>query len=97
MVDGTSYLTPVRFAWTGGSTHTLDLTASQTFGNNTVHYQFTGWDDGSSTTARTVTAGSVFVFTASFSTKYLLTTSTYRRRPGHRLPVLPGRLLRRRH
>ena len=75
-VDGTSYLTPVRFAWTGGSTHTLDLAASQTFGNNTVHYQFTGWDDGSAATARTITAGSAPVFTASFSTKYLLTTST---------------------
>jgi uncharacterized protein (TIGR03437 family) len=76
-VDGTSYLTPVRFQWTGGSTHTFDLAASQTFGNNTIHYQFTGWDDGSSTTARTVTAGNTFVFTASFSTKCLLTTSAF--------------------
>ena len=92
-MDGTSYLTPVRFAWTGGSTHTLDLAASQTSGNNTVHYQFTGWDDGSATTARTVTAGSALVFTASFSTKYLLTTSTIGAGQGHRLPVLPGRLL----
>jgi hypothetical protein len=55
-------------------THTLDLAASQTFGNNNVHYQFTGWDDGGSATARTIAAGSAPVFTASFSTKYLLTT-----------------------
>src|ERR1035437_470697 len=76
-VDGTAYLTPIRLAWTAGSTHALDLAASQTFGNNTVHYQFTGWDNGSPTTARTVTAGSsASTFTASFSTKYLLTTST---------------------
>ena len=75
VIDGTSYLTPVRFVWTPGSTHSLDLTASQTFGNNTVHYQFTGWDNGSSATARTVTAGNNLVFTANFSTKYLLTTS----------------------
>jgi uncharacterized protein (TIGR03437 family) len=76
-VDGTSNLTPLHFAWTAGSTHPITLTASQTFGNNTVHYQFTGWDDGSATTARTVTAGSsASTFTASFSTKYLLTTST---------------------
>jgi len=75
-VDGTSYLTPVRFAWTAGTSHTLDLAASQTFGNNTVHYQFTGWEDGSATTARTVIAASAPAFTASFSTKYLLTTST---------------------
>jgi uncharacterized protein (TIGR03437 family) len=76
-VDGTANLTPLRFAWTAGSTHTLDLAASQTFGNNTVHYQFLGWDNGSAATARTVAAGgSAATFTASFSTKYLLTTST---------------------
>jgi len=75
-VDGTSNLTPLRFAWTAGSTHNLDLAASQTFGNNTVHYQFTGWEDGSADTTRQVIAGSAPAFTASFSTKYLLTTST---------------------
>ncbi|MCX6629733.1 MAG: M12 family metallopeptidase, partial [Candidatus Solibacter sp.] len=76
-VDGTSNLTPLRFAWTAGSTHTLDLAASQTFGNNTVHYQFTGWDNGSAATARTVTAGNgAATFTAGFSTKYLLTADT---------------------
>lgn len=73
-VDGTSNLTPLHFAWAAGSTHTLALDANQIFGNNTVHYQFTGWDNGSATTARTVTAGSgAATFTASFSTKYLLT------------------------
>ncbi len=74
-IDGTSYLTPVRFAWTAGSTHALSLAASQTAGNNTVHYQFTGWDNASTATTRSVTAGSAAAeFTASFSTKYLLTT-----------------------
>jgi astacin len=76
VIDGTSYLTPVRFAWTPGSTHSLDLTGSQTFGNNTAHYKFTGWDNGSTATARTVTAGNNLVYTASFSAQYLLTTST---------------------
>ncbi len=76
-VDGSSYLTPVRFAWTAGSTHTLNLAGSQTAGNNTVHYQFTGWENGSTATTRSVTAGSVATtFTANFSTKYLLTTET---------------------
>ena len=76
-VDGTTNLSPLHFAWTAGSTHTINLAASQTGGNNTVHYQFTGWDDGSAATTRTVTAGSSApAFTASFSTKYLLTTST---------------------
>jgi astacin len=81
-VDGTAYLTPARFAWTAGITHTLDLAASQTFGNNTVHYQFTGWDNASAATARTVTAGSAPAFTASFSTKYLLTADTNTIGPG---------------
>jgi uncharacterized protein (TIGR03437 family) len=77
VVDGQAWLTPMSIAWTAGSTHTLDLTAAQTAGNNTAHYQFTGWENGSTTTARTVTAGSAAAtFTASFSTKYLLTTST---------------------
>jgi uncharacterized protein (TIGR03437 family) len=74
VVDGASWLTPMRVGWTAGSTHTLDLTAAQAAGNNTVHYQFTGWENGSTTTARTVTAGgAATAFTASFSTKYLLT------------------------
>ena len=76
-VDGSAYLTPVRLAWTAGTTHALDLTASQTAGNNTVHYLFTGWDNGSAGAARTVTAGSTATtLTASFSTKYLLTYET---------------------
>jgi astacin len=77
VVNGTAYTTPVRLSLIAGTTVTLDLTATQTAGNNTVHYQFTGWENGSTTTARTVTAGSTAaMFTASFSTKYLLTTST---------------------
>jgi uncharacterized protein (TIGR03437 family) len=77
VVDGAAWLTPMRIVWTAGSTHTLDLAAVQTAGNNTVHYQFTGWENGSTTTARTVTAGSTAsTFTATFSTQYLLTTST---------------------
>src|ERR1035437_3189672 len=76
-VDGTTNLSPLHFAWSAGSTHTINLAASQTAGNNTVHYQFTGWNDGSTATTRSVTASSgAATFTASFSTKYLLTTST---------------------
>jgi uncharacterized protein (TIGR03437 family) len=75
-IDGIPSLTPARFAWISGSSHTLTLAASQTAGNNTVHHQFTGWDNGSTATTRTVTAGGALEFTANFSTKYLLTTST---------------------
>jgi len=77
VVNGTAYTTPVRQSLIAGTMVTLDLAAAQTAGNNTVHYQFTGWENGSTTTARTVTAGSTATtLTASFSTKYLLTTST---------------------
>ncbi|MEO8596764.1 MAG: M12 family metallopeptidase [Candidatus Solibacter sp.] len=76
VVDGTSYLTPVNLVWAQGSSHTLIVTPAQTFGNNTAHYDFLGWDDGGTATTRTVTAGSAPTFTARFSTKYLLSTST---------------------
>ena len=42
-----------------------------------MHYQFTGWENGSTATTRIVTAGSgATTFTASFSTRYLLTYET---------------------
>jgi uncharacterized protein (TIGR03437 family) len=76
-VDGTAYLTPVRLAWTPGATHTLTLTAAQTSGNNTVHYDFTQWEDGTSGATRQVTAGAgPAAYIASFTTSYLLTVAT---------------------
>jgi uncharacterized protein (TIGR03437 family) len=75
-VDGTSYTTPVRFAWVQGSSHVLGVAASQTAGNNTARFDFTGWEDlpfG----ARAITAGSgAATYTANFTTKYLLSVST---------------------
>jgi len=76
-IDGSPYLTPVNMVWAEGTTHTMNLTAAQTGNtNNTAHFQFTSWDNGNSTTTRTVTAGSAPSFTANFSTQYLLTTGT---------------------
>ena len=76
-VDGKTYLTPVRFAWTTGSQHTLEISPSQTSGNNTAHYQFTGWENGTTAASRIVTArNSASTFAATLSTKYLLTTDT---------------------
>jgi astacin len=77
VIDGTSYLTPVRLAWPPGTNHTLSLTAAQTSGNNTVHYDFTDWSDGTTENTRTVTAGaSAATYTANFTISYLLTVST---------------------
>jgi uncharacterized protein (TIGR03437 family) len=74
-VDGANYVTPARFAWTPGSTHTVAVTANQTSGNNTVRYEFTGWEDGTAV-SRTVTAGeSGATYTAAFTTRYLLSTA----------------------
>lgn len=76
-VDGSTGLSPWRFAWTAGSVHTVSVTASQTGGNNTAHYQLTGWENGSTGNARALTAGSeAATYTANFSVKYLLTAST---------------------
>ncbi|MEO8368766.1 MAG: M12 family metallopeptidase [Candidatus Solibacter sp.] len=75
IVDGVSYLTPANFAWAQGSSHSMIVTESQTFGNNTVHHEFTSWEDGSTANIRTVQAGSAPSFTATFASKYLLTTS----------------------
>lgn len=75
IVDGVSYITPARFAFAPGTSHTLDVTAAQTADNNTIHYQFIGWEDGTTGRRSIVTGGADATFTASFGMKYLLTTS----------------------
>ncbi|MEO8097827.1 MAG: M12 family metallopeptidase [Acidobacteriota bacterium] len=72
MVDTTNYVTPINLVLAAGP-HTLNLVATQTDGNNTVRYKFTGWADGSTAASRTFTAGSPV--SAKFTTQYLLTTS----------------------
>ena len=76
LVDGLSYFTPVNFSWTPSSTHTLNYTASQLQGTNSLRYQFVAWEDGS-TGPRTVTAaGSSATYTAKFNKQYLITSGT---------------------
>jgi uncharacterized protein (TIGR03437 family) len=75
-VDGFAYLTPARFLWRAGTTHTLSVTTPQYLGNNTSRSQFLNWEDGS-TGSRTVTAGTNdTTYTGVFNAQYLLTASS---------------------
>ena len=75
LVDGLSYFTPANFSWAPSSTHTLDYTATQLQGTNSLRYQFVSWEDGS-TGPRTVTATSLSAtYTAKFNKQYLVTSS----------------------
>ena len=73
LVDGTTYITPVKMPLAAGSTHTVSLVATQLDGNNTVRYKFSGWTDGTSEASRNFTGGTSI--TANFTTQYLLTTN----------------------
>jgi uncharacterized protein (TIGR03437 family) len=74
-IDGTSWMLPFNQAWTVGSQHMLSVSATQYANDNTVRYQFTGWEDGSTQTTRNVTFTGGTTYTANFKTQYLLTTS----------------------
>jgi hypothetical protein len=73
-----TYTTPMTLAWTPGSICTLNVSAAQN-GNPNAQYTFTQWDDGTNIntgTIYTVTAPATpLVYTASYSTAYLLTTA----------------------
>jgi uncharacterized protein (TIGR03437 family) len=66
---------PFRLPWTVGSAHTLSVTPTQYANDNTVRYQFTGWEDGSTQTTRNVTFTGTTTYTANFKAQYLLTAS----------------------
>jgi len=77
LVDGGLYLSPVRFVWTSGSAHALSVATLQAGSGTTCQYRFTTWDDGSTHASHAVTAGSSdTTFKATFTTQYLLSTST---------------------
>jgi len=67
--------TPITLAWTPASSCTLSVTSPQSGGTG-VQYAFASWENGSTSTSRTVTAPSTTAtYTATFTTEYLLTTS----------------------
>jgi uncharacterized protein (TIGR03437 family) len=75
VVDGLSTLTPTRYAWIPGSSHSLAVPASELDGNNTARYQFLNWEDGTTGLSRIVTAGDAATWTAAFDPQFLLTLS----------------------
>src|ERR1039458_8174729 len=73
-VDGTGYSSPHTFQWAPGTQHSLTA-ATQNNGNGT-QYAFTGWPDGNTTGADTITVpNTAATWTASFTVQYYLTTS----------------------
>ncbi len=73
-IDGTIYKTPKRISWSSGSSHSISV-ASPQGGKNGKLYLFSSWSDGGTQT-HTISAPSVTTtYTASFSSKYSLTTS----------------------
>ena len=77
LVDGGLTVTPARFLWASGSAHVMSLSTVQGGSGGTYRYRFTAWEDGSTEASHSVTAGSSdTTFKATFTTQYLLTTST---------------------
>lgn len=77
-LDGLSYDSqqlPVTFIWTVGSQHELEVEAMIEDGSG-IRYVFAEWNDGPTTTTRTVTASSSLTYTAKFKTQYLLTVKS---------------------
>jgi uncharacterized protein (TIGR03437 family) len=72
-VDGRDYLTPVKFLWASGSTHTLSTEAEQTGFSTSVRFRFNSWEDGSANLSRSIRVGNdPQTFTAGFTPQYLL-------------------------
>jgi hypothetical protein len=76
-VDGTTIITPQTYAWTTGSSHTLQALSPVTGGSG-VQYIWTSWSDGGGQSHQYTVPSSSQTVTASFTTKYYLTvTSPY--------------------
>ncbi|MFN7938727.1 MAG: hypothetical protein U0R19_35685 [Bryobacteraceae bacterium] len=71
-VDGVSYTSTQVFSWVPGSTHTLSTTSPQP-GPTGTQYTWASWSD-SGPIEHTITATPGALFTATFTTQYLLTT-----------------------
>ncbi|MEO8096314.1 MAG: M12 family metallopeptidase [Acidobacteriota bacterium] len=72
-VDGTSYYSPVSFAWAAGTSHTFSTDSTQESYSGSSRYTFDGWADGPLSAARTVQAGTEqTTYTAQFKTQHFL-------------------------
>ena len=71
-VDGVTAKAPLTFAWTPGSTHTIEVASAQGSG---TRYLFVNWSDGGAASHTLTAPNTSTTYTASLATKYLLTTS----------------------
>lgn len=73
-IDGSPYYTPVRFlSFTPGTTHTLGISSPQYDLTSSSRLNFSGWEDGSLSTNRSVQIGSTApTYSAGFTKQYYL-------------------------
>jgi len=77
-VDGILYSSdqiPVIFDWVVGSQHVLEVEPTVDGGSG-IRYVFVGWDDGPTTTVRTITVSHALTYSPRFKTQYLLTVES---------------------
>jgi hypothetical protein len=74
-VDGGSCTAPCNLNWGIGSNHTIGVTTSPQSGGTGTQYVYSGWSDLGAQTHSVTAPSSATTYTASFSTKYLLSTS----------------------
>ena len=72
-VDGKVYQAPHTFFWTPGSEHTLEVDSPQA--SNGTRYEFMAWSDGEDRSHTVIAPSISTTYTATFQTRYLLTTS----------------------
>jgi List-Bact-rpt repeat protein/all-beta uncharacterized protein len=73
-VDNTNYTAPQGFSWTPGSTHTIRTLFDQLSPDQRTAYTFSSWSDAGGQTHQ-VSPSSNTTYTATFTVRYLLTTS----------------------
>ena len=73
IVDGISYTAPHVFDWTGGTSHTVNVSSPQ--GGAGTRYIFANWSDGGNASHSISAPASPSTYTANFTTQYLLTSS----------------------
>ena len=74
-VDGIPETTPISFAWTPGSTHSLEA-VSQVQGPSGIRYVWSGWSDGGTQNHTIAVPSSPQTVTAEYQTQYEVTFTT---------------------
>ena len=74
IVDGQTLLAPQTFVWTPGSQHTIAVPVPQI--STGARYVFANWSDAGAVSHTVVAPNGGASYTATFTTQYLLTTST---------------------